>query len=156
MDEVPIDVDSTDRFVARLVYWRLGDKKWRRRFANRGLKLIGCDWRPSEVGEGLRMPHSTTGSVVHSRTKLGANVTIMQGATLGRSDSWRPGGSDGTEGLVVEDDVVIGANATVLFRSGQVVTVARGSIVGAGAVLSESTGEHEVWAGSPARKVGTR
>jgi len=34
--------------------------------------------------------------------------------------------------------------------------VGRGTVVGANAVLLESTGENELWAGVPARKVGLR
>jgi serine O-acetyltransferase len=37
-----------------------------------------------------------------------------------------------------------------------VLRVGRGSVVGANAVLLESTGENEIWAGVPARRVGTR
>jgi serine O-acetyltransferase len=36
------------------------------------------------------------------------------------------------------------------------VTVGRGTVVGANAVLARSTGEWEIWAGSPAKCVGTR
>jgi len=34
--------------------------------------------------------------------------------------------------------------------------VARGTVVGANAVLLESTGEEEIWAGVPAKRVGFR
>jgi serine O-acetyltransferase len=56
---------------------------------------------------------------------------------------------------VIEDDVIIGAGAVVLFSRGTL-TVARGTIVGANAVLTRSTGENEIWAGVPARRVGVR
>jgi acetyltransferase-like isoleucine patch superfamily enzyme len=52
--------------------------------------------------------------------------------------------------IVIEDDVWIGAGAIVLPG----VTIGRGSVVGAGAVLRQSTGPGEIWAGVPARRVG--
>jgi serine O-acetyltransferase len=44
----------------------------------------------------------------------------------------------------------------VLYSSGQELVVAEGTIVGANAVLRESTGPYEIWAGIPARRVGLR
>lgn len=78
-----------------------------------------------DVGPGLMLPH-TVGTVVGA-TKIGANVTIFQGVTLGAkyadlifNESKRP---------VIEDDVVIGAGAKVL----------GGIIVGAGAKIGPNT-----------------
>jgi serine O-acetyltransferase len=56
---------------------------------------------------------------------------------------------------VVEDDVILAPGAKVLARQG-VLTVGRGSVVGANAVLLESTRPGEIWAGVPARCVGRR
>jgi len=59
------------------------------------------------------------------------------------------------EGIVVEDDAILTTGAKVLCKEG-VLHVRRGSVVGANAVLSQSTGEWEIWAGNPARCVGMR
>jgi galactoside O-acetyltransferase len=52
----------------------------------------------------------------------------------------------------IEDDVWIGSNAVVTAD----VTVARGTIVGAGAVVTRSTEPYSIVAGVPARKIGER
>lgn len=104
------------------------------------------------------MPHASTGSVVHRATRIGNDVTIFHGVTIGRSNPHeaRPALAAQAEGVHIEDDVVIGASATVLFKEGHVLRVGSGCVIGAGAVLLHSTGDDEIWAGNPAVKVGTR
>ena len=75
--------------------------------------------------------------------------------TLGRADVYRPASASAFEGLVVEEDVILGAGSKVLCER-NVLRVARGTVLGANAVLLGSTGENEIWAGIPARKVGSR
>jgi acetyltransferase-like isoleucine patch superfamily enzyme len=57
-----------------------------------------------------------------------------------------------TDPVVIEDDVWIGLNAVVL----QGVTLGRGSIVGAGAVVTKSIPPWSIAVGVPARVVGRR
>ena len=52
--------------------------------------------------------------------------------------------------VIIEDDVWIGMNAVILPG----VTIRKGTIVGAGAVVTKSTGEYEIVAGVPAKKIG--
>ena len=52
----------------------------------------------------------------------------------------------------VEDDVWVGANAVIL----KGVTIGRGAIVAAGAVVTKSIPEFEIWGGVPAKKIGVR
>jgi serine O-acetyltransferase len=59
------------------------------------------------------------------------------------------------EGIVIEDDVILSPGAKVLCKEG-VLRVRRGTVVGANAVLLQSTGEWEIWAGVPAKMVGKR
>lgn len=54
--------------------------------------------------------------------------------------------------IVIEDDVWIGYGAQIMPG----VTVRKGSVIGAGAVLTHSTGEYEVWGGVPAKKIKER
>lgn len=60
--------------------------------------------------------------------------------------------SESAEGITIEDDVWIGAGAKILDG----VTVCRGTVVGAGAVVTQSTVAWSVVAGVPARKIGSR
>jgi serine O-acetyltransferase len=126
----------------------------RAKLARYALKLLGVDWQPLCVGPGLTMPHATTGSVVHVKTRLGSRVTVFHGVTIGRASPWGTA-SDGdlSEGVVVGDDVVLGTNAAVLFRNGEILSIGEGTVVGANSVLLTSTGPGEVWAGNPARRV---
>jgi galactoside O-acetyltransferase len=54
--------------------------------------------------------------------------------------------------IVVEDDVWIGSNAVVTAD----VRLARGTVVAAGAVVTQSTEPYSIVAGVPARKIGER
>lgn len=54
--------------------------------------------------------------------------------------------------IAIEDDVWLGVDVTVL----KGVTIRRGSIIAAGAVVTQSVGEFEIWGGVPARKLRDR
>lgn len=54
--------------------------------------------------------------------------------------------------IALENDVWIGANAVVL----KGVTIGRGAIVAAGAVVRDSIPTYEIWGGVPAKKIGER
>jgi acetyltransferase-like isoleucine patch superfamily enzyme len=61
-------------------------------------------------------------------------------------------GLKGGVGVVLRDDIWLGANVTVLPG----VTMGRGSVAGAGTVITKSVDERTVCAGVPARVVKTR
>lgn len=120
------------------------------------LKLLGIEIPlPVKVGEQLELAHGGFGVVVHPQTVIGKRVKIYPGVTVGRADIYRPAAQSGFKGIIVEDDAILCPGAKILCKSG-VLRIGRGSVVGANAVLLESTGENEIWAGVPARCVGTR
>lgn len=120
------------------------------------LKMLGAEIpRSVEIGEGFLLHHGGFGLVIHPKSRIGKRVGIYPGVTLGRADIHRPMDQSAFEGIVVEDDVILASGAKVLCKEG-VLTIGRGTIVGANAVLFESTGENEVWGGIPARKLGPR
>jgi serine O-acetyltransferase len=126
------------------------------RLAYFGLKFLGVEIPVSvAIGPGFLLHHGGVGVVIHPKTVIGARVGIYPGVTLGRSDIYRAASQSKFEGIVVEDNVILGAGAKILCESG-ILRVGRGTVVGANAVLLESTGENEIWAGMPAKKMGAR
>lgn len=119
------------------------------------LRLMGCELpRGVKLGNNIVLKHNGLGVVIEHRTIIGHRVTIFQHVTIGGANVYAlPLIEDFS--VIVEDDVVLGAGAKVLAKQG-VLTVGRGTIVGANAVLLQSTGEFEIWAGIPAKKVGER
>ena len=137
-----------------LVYLR--QRRWLGRAAYYALKLIGVEMPCSvPVGCDFELAHGGVGVVIHSRAVIGNRVKVYPGVTVGRADIYRPMGESRFEGIVIEDDVILAPGAKVLGKEG-VLTVRRGSVVGANAVLLQSTGEGEVWVGMPARCAGKR
>lgn len=120
------------------------------------LKLLGAEIPCSvPVGPGFELAHGGFGVVIHSRSQIGNRVKIYPGVTLGRADIYHPMSTSKFEGIVVEDDVILCPGAKILCKEG-VLRVGKGSVIGANAVLLQSTGENEIWAGMPARCVGKR
>ncbi|MGF1432526.1 serine O-acetyltransferase [Kitasatospora sp. LaBMicrA B282] len=109
----------------------------------------------AEIGPELKVYHRGFGTVLHPYTTLGRGVTLYNGVTIGRADPWVPQEASAMERIVLEDDVVVCAGAKVLCKRG-VLTVGAGTVIGANAVLTRSTGADEIWAGAPARLVGRR
>jgi len=142
----------TDRLVARLIH--LQRAKVVGPFVRLYLKWRSIDIPPRTLkpGTGLVLRH-VGNVVVHVGTEIGRDVMLHQNVTVGRSDIWR--NPRGPLRFVLEDHVILGANAVVVGSHGTV-RVGRGTVVGANAVLTQSTGEWEIWAGAPARLVGRR
>lgn len=126
------------------------------RLAYYALKLLGAEIpRSVPVGAGFELAHGGVGVVIHSRAVIGSRVKIYPGVTLGRADIHLPMERSKFEGIVIEDDVILAPGAKVLCKEGTL-RVRRGTVVGANAVLLQSTGENEIWAGVPARCIGQR
>jgi glycosyltransferase involved in cell wall biosynthesis/serine acetyltransferase len=94
------------------------------------------------IGKGFELGYWGIGVVVHPQVRMGRNVFIAQGVTVG-GRSQCPGVPR------IEDNVYIGAGAKVL---GDVV-VGEGSVVGANAVVIHSVPPRTIVAGVPARIV---
>lgn len=144
-----------DKLIVKLIRWQT--KPLVGSFAKLLLKWRGTDF-PAEtlMGGDPVIQHGASAVAIHLRAQIGSRVVVMQGVTIGRSDPWRARKSDDI-GVIVEDDVFLGAGAAVLFKDGgPPLVVGQGTVVGANAVLTQSTGPWEVWAGNPARKVGER
>jgi len=120
------------------------------------LKLLGAEIpRSVEIGEDFLLEHGGFGVVVHPHTLIGDRVKLYPGVTLGRADVHLPASASEFIRIVIEDDVLLAPGSKVLGKSGEL-RVARGTIVAANAVLLQSTGEGEIWAGVPAKCIGVR
>lgn len=95
------------------------------------------------------------GTVIQSQaylppgTKIGSNVFIGPRAVF-TNDRYPP--SRRLQGVVVEDEAVIGANATILAG----VRIGRRAVVAAGAVVTRDVPPETVVAGVPAKPIATR
>lgn len=120
------------------------------------LKLLGSEIpRSVPIGENFILEHGGHGIVVHSKASIGNNVRIYQGVTLGRADIHLTAEDSKFESIKIEDDVILSPGSKVLCKEG-VLVVGKGTMLGANAVLLESTGENEIWVGMPAHCVGKR
>lgn len=120
------------------------------------LKMLGVEIPVKvPIGENFELAHGGVGVVMHSSTVIGNHVKIYPGVTLGRADIHRPMSASAFEGIVIEDHVILSPGAKILCKHG-VMRVGQGTVIGANAVLLESTGEMEIWAGIPARCIGRR
>ena len=97
------------------------------------------------VGPGLRLFHAH-GIVIHPDARLGANVVLKHGVTIGHR------GDEDTEGPTptIGDGTVFGPNSQVL---GDVI-VGAGARIGAGAVVLSDVPPGATAVGIPARVVG--
>ena len=116
-------------------------------FAMLNVLLFGIEVSPRvEIGGGLFLPH-TVGTVIGAE-RIGRNVTIMQGVTLGTREpdmqftvSLRP---------VVGNHVLIGAGAKILGR----ITIGDHAKIGANAVVLDDVPPYVVVAGTAAKIMG--
>lgn len=141
-------------FYTRLVYAR--QRPVIGKLAYYLLKLLGSEIPLSvPIGPGFILEHGGHGVVIHSKAKIGSGVHIYQGVTIGRADIYLPSDQSNFEGVEIGDNVILCSGCKVLCKEG-VLHVGDGTVVGANAVLLQSTGENEIWAGAPARCVGQR
>lgn len=110
--------------------------------------LTGADIHPgAEIGGGLRLTH-TAGLVIGRGVKIGSNVTLLHGVTLGGSArGWFDGVfKDGFPEIGDETEIMAGA-----FVLGPV-TVGRHCFIGANAVLARDLPDGEAY--TPGREMG--
>lgn len=125
--------------------WKLGFKLFARWLAHVTRWLTGVEIHPAVVvGKGFFIDHGM-GVVIGETAKIGDNVTLFQGVTLG--------GVSMDRGTIrhpqLGDDVVVGAGAKVLGA----ITLANGARVGANAVVVKSVEEGVTVVGIPAQPV---
>ncbi len=109
-----------------------------------GWAALDMPWQ-AKVGPGLALVHGW-GLVIDPNVKIGKNVTLFHGVTLGRRDRISSNGERLTEYPVLEDEVWVGPNAIIVGG----VTIGRGSRIAGGAFVTENVPPHSVVSGNPA------
>ncbi len=108
---------------------------------------VELPWRTS-VAPGLALTHGR-GIVVNAGTRIGSNVTLFHGVTLGQRDHIDDEGRRLTTYPVIEDEVWIGPHAIVVGG----VTIGQGSRIAGGAYVFESIPPHSMVLGNPGKIV---
>jgi serine O-acetyltransferase len=120
------------------------------------LKFLGIEIPLTvRVGKNVEFAHWAYGLVVHPNTIIEDNVKLYQGVTIGRSDIYEHHSKSKMESIVIRKGAIICAGAKVLCKEG-VLSVGENTVIGANAVLFSSTGDNEIWVGSPAKKIKSR
>jgi serine O-acetyltransferase len=129
----------------------------RHRIAREASLLIAGLDVPSEVviGPGLILQHRGSGTVIHPETTIGGRVTIYHQVTIGRRDAHVPREDSPMVRIEIGDESILYPGCRVLGGPG-VTKIGRGTIVAANAVITQSTGDWEIWGGAPARRIGAR
>ena len=111
-------------------------------------RILGCDIKPSTViGEGFEIFHSAHASVVSPGTIIGKNVSLRQNTTIGAK-----GFSGSDKSPVIMDNVTIGPNVCIIGD----ITIGKGAIIGAGAVVVKDVPADAIVAGNPAKIIGMK
>lgn len=121
------------------------------------LKFIFCIdvARGATFGKNIIFAHFATGLVVHEKTKISDNVVFYHNVTLGRADAYQDYSLSKMEGIEIDEGAVLCAGSKILCKDG-ILKVGKNTVIGANAVLLCSTGDNEIWAGIPAKKISNR
>ena len=106
--------------------------------------VTGIEIHPAaEIGDGLFIDHGM-GVVIGETARIGNDVTLYQGVTLGGT-----GFATGKRHPTVEDNVTIGSGAKLLGP----ITVGHGSKIGANSVVIHNVPAHSTVVGNPGHPV---
>lgn len=124
--------------------WNNGLKLPARFLSHVSRLLTGIEIHPgATIGEGFFIDHGM-GVVIGETAEIGKNVTMYHGVTLGGT-SWQKGKRHPT----IEDNVIIGANASILGP----IRVGENSKIGSGSVVNKEVPSHSTVVGIPGRVV---
>jgi len=111
------------------------------------MACIDLPWH-TKIEDGLLLTHGW-GLVIAHGAKIGRNVTLFHGVTLGRRDRISISGERQIGNPIIEDEVWIGPNAIIVGA----VTIGRGSRIAGGTYIYESVPPYSIMLGNPAKIV---
>lgn len=103
--------------------------------------------RDVKIGYSCRIQGSVyvaDGCVIGNEVFIGPNATLTNDRYPPSEGKWKP--------VIVEDNVVIGANSTIVAG----VRLETGCVIAAGAVVTSDIPSNQVWGGIPAKQLMTR
>jgi serine O-acetyltransferase len=107
------------------------------------LANVEIPWR-TEIGAGMALTHAR-GAMISGGARIGRNVTIFHGVTLGQRDRIDADGGRVTGYPVIEDEVWIGPHAIIVGD----VTIGKGSRIAGGAFVFKTVPPYCVVLGNP-------
>jgi serine O-acetyltransferase len=99
----------------------------------------------ADVSADVYLGHHGLGTVIGDRVTIGRRVKIWHNVTLAVRAP-----SELDHRIVIEDDVMIGAGATVITPRGRQLVIGRGAKIGAGAVVTQNVPPYCTATGVPA------
>ena len=112
-----------------------------------------------KIGENVHFVHNAVGTVIHENTTIENDVKIYQNVTFGRADVYKhqvqKKANATFNGFLIKQGACICAGAKLICKTGTLV-IGKNAVVGANAVLLNSIGDNEIWAGVPAKFIGMR
>ena len=118
-----------------------------RYFSERGKRKTGIEIHPgATIGKNFFIDHGT-GVVIGETTIIKDNVMLYHGVTLGGT-----GHDTGKRHPTIEDNVTIGAGATILGN----IVVGKNSKIGAGAVVLKNVNENTTVVGNPGHQITSK
>ena len=117
------------------------------------LCLLSVDIPESvRFGTGVIFVHNGYGTVLNCNTTIECNVQIYPGVTIGRGDVYNEYNASDFDGFLIKEGAILCSGCKIISSHGKLI-VGKGTIIGANAVLTCSTGDNEIWAGIPAKMI---
>lgn len=133
----------------RIAHWLWRhDRKWLAYLLqNRSSSIFDVDIHPAaELGRGIMIDHGT-GIVIGETARVGDNVSMLHGVSLGGT-----GCREGVRHPWIGDGVLISAGAKLMGP----IQVGKGAKIGAGSLVLDDVPAHTTVVGVPAREVGIK
>lgn len=139
--------------VCRLIFKKAGHKANIEQFAHFGTGSGIVIGTYSSIGKNAKIPRDIQ---IGDYVMMGNNVTIFSSShNFVRTDipMIKQGSTSRKQPFVIEDDVWIGQNVIILPK---VTKIAKGTIIGAGSVVTKDFPEYSIVAGNPAKLIRRR